>query len=52
MIITQRGKGVAVLFDAHEYEKMQEKLELMTDVKTSFNQHENGDGIDHKKAKE
>jgi len=31
VIITQHGKGVAVLLDAHEYEAMQEKLanELM-----------------------
>ncbi len=32
LIITQHGKGVAVLLDVQEYEKMQEKLELLTDV--------------------
>ena len=32
VIITQHGKGVAVLLDVHEYEAMQEKLELLTDV--------------------
>ena len=30
LVITQHGKGVAVLIDAHEYETMQEKLELLT----------------------
>jgi len=52
VIITQHGKGVAVLLDAHEYEAMQEKLELLTDVQRSLNQLENGEGIDHKDAKE
>ena len=52
LIITQHGKGVAVLLDAHEYEAMQEKLELLTDIQISLNQLENGEGIDHKDAKE
>jgi len=52
VIITQHGKGVAVLLDAHEYETMQEKLELLTDVQISLNQIENGEGIDHEDAKE
>ena len=52
VIITQHGKGVAVLLDAHEYEAMQEKLELLTDVQTSLNQLESGQGINHEDAKE
>jgi len=52
LIITQHGKGVAVLLDAHEYEKMREKLELLTDVQISLNQLENEEGIDHEDAKE
>ena len=52
VIITQHGKGVAVLLDAHEYETMQEKIELLTDVQISLNQLENGEGIDHMDAKE
>jgi antitoxin YefM len=50
LIITQHGKSVAVLIDAIEYEAMQEKIELLTDVQTSLNQIENGQGIDHKDA--
>ena len=50
LIITQHGKSVAVLMDAHEYETMQEKIELLTDVQTSLNQIENGQGIDHEDA--
>ena len=52
VIITQHGKGVAVLLDAHEYEAMQEKLELLTDVQISLNQLQSGQGIIHEDAKE
>jgi len=51
VIITQHGKSVAVLLDAHEYEAIQEKLELLTDVQASLNQLENGQGIAHEDAK-
>jgi prevent-host-death family protein len=51
VIITQHGKGVAVLLDAHEYEAMQEKLELLSDVQRSLSQLENGEGISHEDAK-
>jgi antitoxin YefM len=52
LIITQHGKGVAVLLDAREYEAMQEKLELLSDVQISLNQLENGEGVSHEDAKE
>ncbi len=52
VIITQRGKSVAVLMDVYEYEAIQEKLELLTDVHTSLNQLKNGQGITHEEAKE
>jgi prevent-host-death family protein len=52
VIITQHGKGVAVLLDAHEFEAMQEKIELLTDIQMSLNQLEKGAGISHKDAKE
>lgn len=52
LIITQHGKGVAVLMDVQEYESMQEKLELLTDVHISINQIENGQGVDHEDAEE
>ena len=51
VIITQHGKGVAVLMDALEYEIMEEKLELLTDVQTSLSQLANGEGITHLDAK-
>ena len=52
VVITQRGKSVAVLIDAHEYEAMQDKIELLTEIQTSMGQLENGVGVDHEKAKE
>jgi len=51
VVITQHGKGVAVLLDASEYEIMEEKLELLTDVHTSLGQLANGQGITHSDAK-
>jgi antitoxin YefM len=52
VIITQHGKGVAVLLDAYEYEALQEKLELLTDVQMSLNQLEDGQGAAHEEARE
>lgn len=52
LIITQHGKGAAVLLDVGEYEAMQEKIELLKDVQTSISQIENGEGIEHNTAKE
>ena len=51
LIITQHGKGVAVLLDANEYEAMQEKIELLQDIQTSITQIEAGHGIKHSDAK-
>ena len=52
VIITQHGKGVAVLLDAHEYEAMKEKIELLSDIQTSLRQLDNGAGLSHKEAKD
>jgi prevent-host-death family protein len=51
LIITQHGKGVAVLLDAGEYETMQERIELLQDIQTSISQIEAGQGIEHDHAK-
>ena len=52
LIITQHGKGVAVLLGANEFEAMQEKIDLLSDIQTSLNQLKKGAGISHKDAKE
>ena len=52
VIITQHGKGVAVLMGANEFEAMQEKINLLSDVQTSLTQLANGDGIPHQRVKD
>lgn len=52
LIITQHGKGAAVLLDVGEYEAMQEKIELLKDIQTSVSQIDNGEGVPHEEAKE
>jgi len=52
LVITQHGKGVAVLLDVAEYESMQEKLELLGDIQTSIAQLDAGSGVEHAQAKE
>ena len=52
LIITQHGKGAAVLLDVGEYEAMQEKIELLQDIQTSISQIESGEGVSHEDARE
>jgi len=51
LVITQHGKGVAVLLDVNEYETMVEKVELLEDIQMAESQIEKGKGIEHEKAK-
>ena len=51
MIITQRGKGVAVLLDINEYEAMQEKIDILQDIYKAERQIESQETTSHKKAK-
>jgi antitoxin YefM len=51
MVITQRGKGVAVLLDINEYESLQETIELLQDIYKAERQIESGKTISHKQAK-
>ena len=51
MIITQRGKGVAVLLDINEYETLQEKIEVLQDVYKAEKQIESGKTVAHAQAR-
>lgn len=51
MVLTQRGRGVAVLVDVQEYEKMQERLELLEEVYKAEEQIASGEGISHEDAR-
>jgi len=51
LVITQHGKGVAVLLDVNEFEVMQDKIELYEDLEKSIIQIEAGSGVSHDDAK-
>lgn len=51
LVITQHGRGVAVLTDVGEFESMQARLELLEDVYKAENQIDEGRGVDHETAK-
>ncbi|MDP2861742.1 MAG: type II toxin-antitoxin system Phd/YefM family antitoxin [Desulfobacterales bacterium] len=52
VVITQNGKSVSVLIDANEFEAMQEKIDLLSDILTSLGQQGKGVGISHEDAKD
>lgn len=51
MVLTQRGRGVAVLMDAREFELMQERLEILEEVYRAEEQLAAGEGVPHEEAK-
>lgn len=51
MVLTQRGRGVAVLVGVQEYERMQGRLELLEEIYKAEEQLANGKGISHEQAK-
>ncbi|MCF7797767.1 MAG: type II toxin-antitoxin system Phd/YefM family antitoxin [Lentisphaeria bacterium] len=52
LVLTQNGKSSAVVMDVVEYEAMQEKLELLSDIQTAEDQLAKGQGVNHNQAKE
>ena len=51
LVITQHGKGVAVLSDVGEFEAMQARLELLEDLYKAESQINEGRGLSHQDAK-
>jgi prevent-host-death family protein len=51
VIVTQRGKGAAVLMAVGDYESMLDKLELLQDVRDAEAQVDRGQGISQDTAK-
>ena len=51
LVLTQHGRGAAVLLDIAEYERLVERSELAEDVRTAEAQLERGEGVDHVAAK-
>jgi antitoxin YefM len=51
LLITQHGKGVAILTDVGEFENLQMRLELLESLYKAETQINEGRGIAHKDAK-
>ena len=51
LVITQHGKGVAVVLDVAEYEAMQEKSELLEEVHAAESQLASGMGASNEEAR-
>src|SRR5438128_10524436 len=52
LVLTQRGRSVAVVVDPAEYDRLIETLDLLQDVQEANTQIEAGQGIADKKAAE
>lgn len=50
LVITQRGKSVAVLMDVADYEALVDRLELLEDLQAAEVQIEEGQGLAHDEA--
>lgn len=50
LVITQHGKGVAVVIDVKEYEAMQEKIELLEEIRAAELELSNGNAITNEDA--
>jgi prevent-host-death family protein len=51
LVITQHGKGVAILSDVAEFESMQARLEMLEEIYKAESQINEGRGISHEDAK-
>jgi prevent-host-death family protein len=51
MVLTQRGRGVAVLIDVNEFELMQERLEILEDIYRAEEQLAAGGGVPQEEAR-
>lgn len=50
LVLTQHGRGVAVLADIQEFETMRERLALFEDIAVSAAQIDAGQVLDHEEA--
>ena len=51
LVLTQHGRGVAVLVDIREFEAMRERLALLEDIAVGRAQIASGDVVEHNEAK-
>ena len=51
LVLTQHGRGVAVLLDIREFETMRSRLALLEDIARAEAQLNAGQGVPHEEAK-
>lgn len=51
IVLTQHGRGVAVLMDVREFDAMQERLEVLQDIRIAEEQLRNGESLSHSEVK-
>jgi antitoxin YefM len=52
IVLTQRGRGAAVLLDVREYERLVERTEVLEDIQVAEEQIARGEGVEHERARE
>jgi antitoxin YefM len=52
LVLTQHGRGAAVLLDIQEYERLLDRVELAEDIRIAEAQLVGGEGVPHDVAKE
>ena len=50
ILLTQHGRGAAVLLDVTEYERLVERAELLEDIRVAEEQIARGEGIEHEEV--
>lgn len=51
IVLTQRGRGLAVLMDMHEFERLQKRLEILEGICRAEEQLAAGKGVPHSEAR-
>ena len=51
ILLTQHGRGAAVLMNVAEYERLLERAEVLEDIRIAEEQIARGEGIEHDEAK-
>ena len=52
IVLTQHGRGAAVLLDVGEYERLVERAEVLEDIRVAEEQIARGEGVEHEDAKQ
>jgi prevent-host-death family protein len=52
IVLTQRGRGAAVLLDVNDYERLVERAAVLEDIRIAEEQIARGEGLEHDQARE